>query len=170
MQHVARLRGALVGLCALALLLVGCASRFIPNTDVEDTEENRTIVAFCEQYRKAVESKDVPALLSLASPQYYEDGGNVDASDDMDYVRLKQYLTAKYQNVGFSDASAIRHEIRYRRVSKDKDRNLVMVDYTYTGSFRFVLPDGGEKWQNAVEENRLELMPEGESYKIISGM
>jgi hypothetical protein len=170
MQHVARLRSALVGLLALALLLSGCASRFIPNTDVEDTQENRAIVAFCEQYRKAVETKDVPALLSLASPQYYEDGGNVDAADDMDYVRLKQYLTAKYQNVGFADASNIRHEIRYRRVTKDKERNTISVDYTYSGSFRMVEPDGSEKWQNAVEENRLELVPEGESYKIISGM
>jgi hypothetical protein len=31
-------------------------------------------------------------------------------------------------------------------------------------------PDGTEKWDHAVEENRLELVPDGESFKIISGL
>ena len=124
----------------------GCSQYYIPNTDVEDSDENRKIVAFCEVYRRAVERKDIATLLDLASPHYYEDGGNVDATDDIDYAGLRDYLIER-----FEDANAIRYEIRYRRVSKDED--FIFVDYTYSGSFR--LPgEKGDKWRSTVEENR----------------
>jgi len=168
MDHAPRCLRPFARLLLVALLPYGCTSQYIPNTDVEDTPENRTIVEFCERYRKAVELKDISTLLDLASPKYYEDGGNVDASDDIDYSQLKQYLSAKYKDVAFADASGIRHEIRYRRVTVEDE--VVYVDYTYSASYRFLRPDGTERWQNAVEENRLELVPEGESYRIIAGM
>jgi hypothetical protein len=148
--------------------LAGCSSSYIPNTDVEDTEDNRKIIVFCETYRHAVENKDVTTLLGLAAEDYYEDGGNIDPQDDIDYAGLKEYLTARYKDVGFADAGGIRHEIRYRRVSEDE--NVVFVDYTFSGSFRVLRPDGSEKWEHRLEENRLELVPAGESYKIRSGM
>src|SRR5262245_59820851 len=109
----------------LALALPSCTTHYIPNTDVEDNDENRRIISFCEKYRHAVESKDVGMLLQLASPEYYEDGGNVDVSDDLDFAGLKDYLTSKFQ-----DARAIRYEIRYRRVIKDE--KVIYVDYTYS--------------------------------------
>ncbi len=140
----------------------GCVTKFIPNTDVVDNPDNRQVVAFCEAYRRAVERKDLVTLVELASPQYYEDGGNVDASDDIDYAGLRQYLTKK-----FSEAKSIRYEIRYRRVSRGPD--VVLVDYTYSGSYR--LPSkGGGKWRSTVEENRLELVASGDSFKIVAGM
>ena len=83
--------------------LVGCCAQLIPNTDVPDSPENRKLISFCEQYRKAVSRKDVAELIKLASPDYYEDGGNVDASDDIDYAGLEEYLTDRFQ-----DARAIR--------------------------------------------------------------
>ncbi|HHH29857.1 MAG TPA: hypothetical protein ENK57_16135, partial [Polyangiaceae bacterium] len=117
-----------------------------------------------EQYRRALERKDVAALLDLASPHYYEDGGNVDASDDIDYAGLREYLLEK-----FEDANAIRYEIRYRRITKDEE--YVLVDFTYSGSFRLPTSDGDEKWRSTVAENRLELvLHEDEGYKIVAGM
>jgi hypothetical protein len=149
-------------LLAGAACATGCSKYYIPNTDVEDTDDNRKIVAFCEAYRHALERKDIISIMELVSPHYYEDGGNVDASDDIDYTGLREYLMNEFQ-----DASAIRYEIRYRRVVQEK--NYVFVDYTYSGSFR--LPsDEGEQWQRTVEENRLELVAEGESFKIVAGM
>jgi hypothetical protein len=65
--------------------------------------------------------------------------------------------------------TGMRHEIRYRRISKG-DNDQINVDYTYSASYRFLKPDGTEKWENAVEENRLELVPDGESYKIVHGL
>jgi len=150
---------------AVALLLGGplaCSKNFIPNTDVQDSALHRRVVEFCEVYRKAVERKDIPTLLSLASPAYYEDGGNVDAQDDIDFAGLQDYLLGK-----FADANTIRYEIRYRRVSHVEP--YILVDFTYSGSFRLPTPEG-EKWRSTVEENRLELVPHGESFQIVAGM
>lgn len=151
--------------CAPILLVAGmcgCNRYYIPNTDVDDTDDNRKIVAFCEVYRRAIERKDIATLLDLASPNYYEDGGNVDASDDIDYAGLREYLLER-----FEDANAIRYEIRYRRISSEED--YIFVDYTYSGSFR--LPgQEGDKWRSTVDENRLELVADDETFKIVAGM
>lgn len=146
----------------LASPLVGCVTHYIPNTDVEDNDDNRKLIAFCEKYRHAVERKDIATLLKLAAPTYYEDGGNVDASDDLDYAGLKAYLTSK-----FLDATSIRYEIRYRKVHKEGE--LIYVEYTYSASYR--IPGmKGEEWRRKVDENRLELVPYQDEFRIVAGM
>jgi hypothetical protein len=152
--------------CALLLSapLLGCTTHYIPNTDVEDTDDNRKLIAFCEKYRHAVELKNIALLLKLASPKYYEDGGNVDASDDLDYAGLRDYLTNRFQ-----DARSIRYEIRYRRVVKEDDR--IFVDYTYSASYR-IPGSEGEEWRRRVDDNRLELLPttNEDEFLILAGM
>jgi len=148
---------------ALALLGSACATHYIPNTDVEDTDQNRKVIEFCEDYRHAVEMRNVDKLLKLADPHYYEDGGNADATDDLDYAGLKEYLEDK-----FKQTRTIRYEIRYRRVGEGK-RHTVLVDYTYSASYKIPTPTG-DLWRRRVAENRLELVPQGESFKILSGM
>ena len=153
----------LVAFLVAASSLLGCSTHFITNTDVEDTPDNRKIVEFCERYRKAIERKDIPALLELASADYYENGGNVDATDDIDYAGLDEYLRTKFSD----EVAAIRYEIRYRRVVRDQE--YVFVDYTYSGSYR-LQTDSGDKWRSTVEENRLELVSDGDGYRIVAGM
>jgi hypothetical protein len=149
---------------ALSLLaLAGCATHYIPNTDVEDNDENRKIIAFCEKYRHAVEERNVPLLISMASPRYYEDGGNVDATDDMDFAGLREYLEGR-----FKDTRAIRYEIRYRKVNYGA-KNRILVDYTYSASYK--IPGlKGDEWRHTVADNRLELVPEQAAFKILAGM
>lgn len=143
----------------------GCSKSYIPNTDVPDTKENRKLVAFCEKYRKAVARQDIAVIMGMVSPDYYEDGGNVDAEDDLDYVGVKEYLEDRFQ-----DARGIRYEIRYRAVSKEAER--IYVDYTFTSSWR--IPIGaGEEWQRKVDDNRLELVPTkdtNDGYLIVAGL
>ena len=116
----------------------------------------------CRRSKWAVEQKDVATLLKLAAPNYYEDGGNVDASDDLDYAGLKEYLTTKFQ-----DARAIRYEIRYRRVVREND--MIYVDYTFSASYR--IPGvKGEEWRHRVDDNRLEIVPFQDDYRIVAGM
>jgi hypothetical protein len=155
------MRGLL--LACLCFLGAGCATHYIPNTDVEDTDENRKVIQFCEDYRRAVERRNIALLLKLAHPRYYEDGGNIDSSDDIDLAGLKTYLESK-----FVQAKAIRYEIRYRRVGEGRNQS-VYVDYTYSASFKLPSPTG-DLWRRKVADNRLELVPEGESFRIISGM
>ena len=147
----------------LAMVVGGCVTHYIPNTDVEDNDENRRVVAFCEKYRHAVEERNVPLLLQMASPSYFEDGGNVDASDDMDYEGLRDYLEGR-----FKDTRAIRYEIRYRHVTHGS-QNRIGVEFTYTASYK-VPGMHGEEWRHAVADNRLELVPEQDSFKILTGM
>jgi hypothetical protein len=158
-----RARPTLRWLSVLGLALAACSTQLIPNTDVEDTQENRSLVEFCELYRHAVEHRDIDKLLSLAHPDYYEDGGNVDATDDLDYAGLKTYLERE-----FVRARAIRYEIHYRRILKN-DRNGWDVAYTYSASYK--LPDGeAEMWHREVAENQLVLVAAGDTFKILSGM
>ncbi len=147
----------------LALTLAGCGGHSIPNTDVEDTTDNRKVIDFCEEYRRAVEQKKVGRLLQLADTSYYEDGGNTDAADDLDHAGLRAYLEDH-----FARTKGIRYEIRYRRVGKGRNTS-VAVDYTYSASYK-IPTDAGDVWRHVVADNRLELVPVGESYKIISGM
>jgi len=155
-------RYALFALSLAVSTLTGCVTRYIPNTDVEDTDENRRIIAFCEKYRHAVEDKDVSTLVGLASPDYYEDGGNVDPADDMDYAGLKDYLAGAFQ-----DARAINYEMRYRSISQDED--VIFVVYTIRATYR-IPGTKGEEWHRKVEDNRLELIPYNGEYRIVGGM
>ena len=143
--------------------LAGCSTTFIPNTTVEDTSDNRKVIQFCEDYRHAVEDKNIGRLMSMVSPRYHEDGGNTIDDDDMDVDGLKEYLTTT-----FVKTAGIRYEIRYRRVTFT-ETSKVYVDYTYAGSFKIAVPKGFE-WRHTVADNRLELIPDGETYKIIAGM
>jgi hypothetical protein len=148
---------------AMALGTAGCSKSYIPNTDVEDSSENKKVISFCEEYRHAVEDKDVGRLLKLASPRYYEDGGNTNPEDDIDFDGLKDYLTST-----FVKTQTIRYEIRYRRVTFNENKK-IYIEYTYSASYR--IPGlKGEEWKHTVADNRLEITPDGDSYKILAGM
>jgi hypothetical protein len=140
-----------------------CSPAVIPNTDVVDTPENRDLITFCERYRRAVELKNVGMLLEMAAPSYYEDGGTLDPTDDLDLAGLADYLKTKYV-----EADSVRYEIRYRRVSRGR-QDRFLVDFTYSASFRVRTAEGSE-WRRKVSENRLEIVPNGEKYLIVAGM
>lgn len=153
----------LAAAAGLSLGSVGCSKTYIPNTDVEDTSANRKIISFCEDYRHAVEDKDVNRLLKMASTRYFEDGGNTNPEDDVDFDGLKDFLTST-----FVKTQTVRYEIRYRRVAVDESKK-VFVEYSYSASYR--IPGlTGEEWKHTVADNRLELAEEGDSFKILAGM
>ena len=156
-------RSTLLLLFLAALCALGCTHQLILNTDVEDTDFNRKVVEYCEEYRHAVEQRNTARLLKMAHPSYYEDGGNVDASDDMDYEGLEKYLGTE-----FNQARAIRYEIHYRRVSEGR-KGAVLVDYTYSASYKIPTVQG-DIWRRRVADNRLQLVREGEGFRILSGM
>lgn len=159
-EDVLRGAAAAVVLMLLATFAAACATTYIPNTDVPDTEDNRKVILFCEQYRHAVEEKNVAQLLKLASTNYHKRGA---IDDDVDYSTLKDFLTTTFQAT-----DAIRYEIRYRRVTLT-ETNHIYVDYTYAAAWK--LPGvKGDEWHHQVADNRLDLVRDGESYKIVSGM
>ena len=143
--------------------LSGCAETYLPNTDVVETDFNREVIEFCEKYRHAVENRNIALLLEMADPSYYEDGGTVDTSDDIDYAGLKEYLHTR-----FKQTTSIRYEIRYRSVSEGR-KDVVFVDFTYSASYKIVSSET-EAWRRKVADNRLELVRKGAAFKVLSGM
>jgi hypothetical protein len=148
---------------ALGFAAVACSKTYIPNTDVEDNSENRQVILFCEQYRHAIEDKNVGQLLKLMSPAYFEDGGNTKNEDDADYERVREFLTG-----GFLKTSGIRYEMRYRRITFTPT-NHVYVDYTYAAAWK-VPGLKQDDWHHKVADNRLDLVRDGDSFKILGGM
>src|SRR5258708_14891515 len=95
-----------------AFAALACSKTYVPNTDVEDTSQNRQVIVFCERYRHAMEDKNVGELLRMMSPGYFEDSGNAKSDDDADYDKIREFLTSD-----FLKTSSIRYEIRYQRVT-----------------------------------------------------
>jgi hypothetical protein len=148
---------------AVALFAIGCSKAYIPNTDVEDTAENREIITFCERYRHAIEDKNISELLKLMDPSYFEDGGNSKNEDDADYDKIREFLTGD-----FLHTSGVRYEIRYRRITFTETKH-IHVDYTYAAAWR--IPGvKQEQWNHLVADNRLDIVKVGENYKIVAGM
>jgi len=139
----------------------------IPNTTVDDTAENREVVEFVEEYRHAVEDRNVRRLLELASPRYLDDNGTPAGEDDLDFDTLREKLAIWSDRV-----TDVRYEIKYRRVSYDQSR--IFVEFRYTASFR-VETGENERWARRLGDHRLILTreegeaPEGE-LRILAGM
>jgi hypothetical protein len=155
-------RALLLVVTVSGVAVVGCAGRLIPNTTVEDNPTNREIIEFCETYRHALEQRDIGALLAMASPRYYENGGTPEGEDDYDISGLREVLGRTLPRV-----EAVRYEFRYRRIGFEGDR--VLVDYTYSGSYQ-VEGGTGPRWFRRVADNRLELERAGGQLRILSGM
>ena len=73
--------------CALltGMLLFGstaCHKKYIENTRIPDTEDNRKILELLETYRTAMEEKDADKLVSLCAEHYFEDMATRDKDDD----------------------------------------------------------------------------------------
>jgi hypothetical protein len=153
----------LVVLVALLAGVTACSKTYIPNTDVEDTGVNREVIEFCETYRHALEDRNVGQLIKLMSPGYFEDGGNTKGEDDADFDAMRDFLTGD-----FMKTTGIRYEIRYRRVTFT-ERKHIYIDYTYAASWK--LPGAkNDEWHHAVADNRLDVVRDGDSFKIVAGM
>jgi hypothetical protein len=147
----------------LALAGVGCDTKNIPNTRVEDTAENREVIDFVEKYRHAVEDRDTLGLLQLASKYYYDDMGTPAGEDDVDYDALKLGLDRMRDEV-----LAARYQISYRGLTYVSNEHM-LVDLMYTGWFK-VNTDEGPQWRRRLEPHRIVLAREDGNLKIISGM
>lgn len=140
----------------------GCQKRTIPNTEIEDNSFNRSVVEFCERYRRAVEEKNVGLLLSMASPRYFDNSGTPSADDDIDRTRLEEVLKSR-----LSGLNAIRYEFRYRNIYELD--NMIYVELVYNTAYQYEV--GGElKWSNRTADNRLKLETQDDGFLILSGM
>jgi hypothetical protein len=149
----------------LGLLLGACAHPpVIPNTRIPDNPENREVIAFLEQYRTAVERRDMGRLTAMASESYFDDMGTVIGTDDIDYDDLKTGLVRLREEV-----LAARYDVSYRRITRRGNR--LWVDFLYTGWFKVLsAADGEPAWKRRLRPHRLALAREEGRYRILSGI
>ena len=95
-----------------------------PASDANGPISPQEALRLCEHYRRAVEQRDIEALLALVSPDYHDDAGTPDPADDLDAAGMRSYLERT-----FSQAQAVRYELDVREVAPDGDRAIVRFAY-----------------------------------------
>jgi hypothetical protein len=145
-------------------LLAACASTAstIPGTKVPDTDENRDIIRAVERYRLAVERKDAPALVAMASKTYWEDSGTPTGADDYGYDGLREVLLSRFQR-----ADSIRYSMKYMGIKRKGGR--AMVDVLIDASFSIQTARGLER-HDMRDQNQLVLEHDGQRWVFVSGM
>jgi hypothetical protein len=148
------------------LLSVACApnSNLIPGTDVPRGEFNESILRRVEEYRLAVEKKDIRKLLLMAAPDYWEDGGTAAGDDDYGYKKLRTILEKEFQ-----EADDIRYSLRYVKVERKGNR--AYVDVLIDASFSMIDAQGHEMRKDKRDQNQLILRwnPKKEQWMFLSG-
>ena len=151
------MKRALLALIALAAV-VGCGPHHIPGTDLEDTGDTRAIIDTISKYNSALEARDVNAILALVDPDFRDNAGTLDPTDDIDIERLRTVLPqrlAKLQDV------AVRIEIKTIDVKGDQ----ALVVYTWVSQFKL---NGKSRTESDIK--RMELRRRADGWKILSGI
>src|SRR5512133_536950 len=145
-----------------ALLLSACAVHRIPGTEIADSEANRAILAVVQGYAQALQQRDAATLLSLASPDYFDNAGTADPADDMDFARLEQTLPADLGKL-----ESLRVEIQIRNIVVDGDA--AVAELWSDGWYRIQTPQGVVPRRHQ-ELHRMRLALRDGAWKITSGM
>ena len=146
------------------VLGTGCQRGVIANTEIPDTKDNREVYGVVMAYKRALESRDVDALLPLISRKYLENNGTTNISrDDYGYPRLREaVLPTLSENI-----KAIQYQVIMNRIEVDGDSAWASYEYFY--HFKFV-EGGKEGWETKNDFNRLELTREQGSWRIVGGL
>ena len=149
-----------------ALGLAACGPRLIPGTNIEATDDNEAILRVVADYKTAYEAKDVPGILKLVSPNFYETNGTPDPSDDYDYKGLERILTDEFKSVA---QPALDLDVRKVSVARDTE-DKASVDYYYAS--RFQLADAGANggFKTAADVAEMKFARENGTWKITGGI
>lgn len=149
---------------ALAFALSACAAGTLPNTTIPDNDETRAVYDRVQQYRTAMEARDVDGVVSMVSPRYYENSGTTDTDRD-DYGF--QVLHDKVLKLLRDNVLSVQYQVLLRDIQVDGD--LAVADYEYFYKFKFV-EGGNEGWAQRNDFNRLEFAREGGQWMIVGGL
>lgn len=140
---------------AVLVLLSACSPTLIPNTKLEDTQDNRAILELVKAYKAAYEAKDAEGVAKLASERY------LDARESISYATLRDELKKDFARV-----NQLQLELNVRRITVTGDR--AEVDYFYSTSFQLAGSDPA--WKTESDEKRMQLVREKNEWKVISGL
>ena len=86
------MRPAPVLLACTTMLIMACAPKLIPGTEIKDTTDSRAILDLVGTYKNDLEAKNVEGILKLVSKSFFENSGTPEGTDDYDYAGLEQKL------------------------------------------------------------------------------
>ena len=151
------MRRALLSLIVVAAA-AACGPHRIPGTDLEDTGDTRAIIDVISRYNSALEARDANAILALVDPEFRDNAGTLDPTDDIDIERLRTVLPqrlAKLQDI------AVRIEIKTIDVKGDQAQAV----YTWVSQFKL---NGKPRTESDIK--RMELRRRADGWKILSGI
>jgi hypothetical protein len=149
----------------IALLLVGlvaCKPKTFPGTTIPDNEDNRVLLKVVAQYQKGMEDRDLDALLDMAAPDYHEDRGTLDQSDDYGIQELRSALAAKFSNI-----QQMRYSVKVKEIQQEGDE--AMINFRYDMAFQFKVGEVA-RWNTVQEDGQLELKRIDGAWKVRSGL
>jgi hypothetical protein len=157
----------------LAMLGTGaCAAKtsYVSGTKIPFSNNNKSVLGACEEYRLAVERGDADGLMLMAHKQYWEDSGTPSGSDDYGYEGLRNVLLTRLQK-----ASDIRYTIRYMNVKQTCAGELAAgcrasVDVLIDASFTIADVNGRSRRPDKRDQNQLVLEWDGHRWLFLSGM
>lgn len=118
-----------------AALAMACAPRFLPGTEIRDTAETRAIATLLETYRQDMEKRDAQAVLALTTPDYFDNSGTLDPSDDIDRAGLEKRLEE------LKDLTDLRLLITLRGIQMTK-KDEAQVEVSFEQFYRVQTPNG----------------------------
>lgn len=149
-------------LIATMLGLGACAHAKIPLTDIDDTDDNREILAVVETYHRAVEQLDADAIIALVSTRYYEDNGNTDSKDDYNYTQFKHQLREDFKRT-----RAIQLSIRVDSVEVEDNSAYAEMFYEIKAQNEY---PSGLKWNTNSDRTRLRFELQEGKWLIVAGL
>ena len=129
---------------------------------MSDTESNRALLEMLDEYRRAVEDKNVEAIVRLLDESFADDGGTADMSDDMEYANARQKLEERFARI-----HDLRLQMNFRKMERSKAQpDIYFVTYSYMLSFAM----GDKKKQDSdVKQMRVRKTKDG-AWLILSGI
>lgn len=158
-----KLSFCLLGAAVVAFLASGCATRRIPGTDIDDTDDTRKIIAVMDAYRQAMQAKDSERIIKLVAESFQDDAGTGSPNDDLDYKTLREVLPKRFARV-----EDLRLEMTVKKIVVAEDEKTAQAIYYYTTSFK--LPGLANRPQNEAGLKQMSLKKVGDEWKMSSGI
>jgi hypothetical protein len=144
--------------------MAACSPKLLPNSNLEDSEENRQVLLVLAKYQAAMIERRSDAVMELVAADYFEDRGNLNANDDYNRDGLQQRLKDDFARFKEVDL-----QIYVQKIDRANPEKLA-VDYRYQTRALLDLP-AGPKWVTSSDVNRLWLRPVGDGdFRIVAGL
>jgi hypothetical protein len=147
---------------ACLIHLGGCKASLLPNSNIKDTNANRSVMAFMDQYVQAIKKRDVQGIMNLVAHDFYEED-TPGKHDAYGHTQLQAKLEASMSRVTDVDLSVFVQNVVY------KEKNLLEVTYFFSQHALVNLPSG-DSWTTTNDVNQIVLRYKGNSFEIVRGL